>query len=452
MKSRRAIKHIRPICPIRPTGRSAVPRSTTAWSRARQEAVRQEAARENRFLTGAALRTNGRPTRAGSTLTEVLVALMIMSIGLVSVAVMFPLSVLRSIKATQFTNATLARYNAEAMIDLYPYIIRNPDLTRFPAGTGPLYPNAWYSSSFIVDPLGYAIIYQTDAAGTYYPYFGNDSSLAAGAWQLKRFTVTPPSLNATVTPSAQAADSIVTLPDQWILQYEKTGSNLQPSTAAATSVDVAGLGATGFVLPTLPAAAPAGTTPPFVRAVIFSGDGVTCQTRTITNVVGNTISWTDALPASFTGNASGIGKVRIEQQDRRYTWLLTVRVDGAGSPSVDVVVFFNRPFDSVTIDETLFPATFISGSYQVVVTYTAGTNPATKLPYKPFMKKGNYIFDANNCYWYRISNVTDNSTTQSTVTLDVPANASNSATLFANPRAMFPRNIVDVYPIGTKSK
>ena len=58
--------------------------------------------------------------RDGSTLTEVLVALLIMSIGLVSVAVMFPLSVLRSIKGAQLTAATDARYNAEAMLTVFP--------------------------------------------------------------------------------------------------------------------------------------------------------------------------------------------------------------------------------------------------------------------------------------------------------------------------------------------
>src|SRR5215467_1551135 len=52
--------------------------------------------------------------RKGATLTEVLIALLIMSIGLVALAVLFPISVLRSIKATQFTTATDNRYNAEA--------------------------------------------------------------------------------------------------------------------------------------------------------------------------------------------------------------------------------------------------------------------------------------------------------------------------------------------------
>src|SRR5262249_17344155 len=60
-----------------------------------------------------------RRSRGGATVTEALIALLIMSIGLVALAVLFPLSVLRSIKASQFTNATDVRYNAEAAIDQF---------------------------------------------------------------------------------------------------------------------------------------------------------------------------------------------------------------------------------------------------------------------------------------------------------------------------------------------
>lgn len=55
--------------------------------------------------------------RSGTTLVEVLMSLLIMGIGLVSVATLFPLSVLRSVEATQMTTATTLRYTAEALID-----------------------------------------------------------------------------------------------------------------------------------------------------------------------------------------------------------------------------------------------------------------------------------------------------------------------------------------------
>jgi hypothetical protein len=77
------------------------------------------------------------------------------------------------------------------------------------------------------------------------------------------------------------------------------------------------------------------------------------------------------------------------------------------------------------------------------------------------MRKGNYIFDANNAFWYRISNVSAPTQTtlpgnvpgeSVTITIDVPANAGNQADTTGRPaRCMFPRAVVDVYPIGTKS-
>ena len=61
--------------------------------------------------------------RGGTTLTEVLISMLIMGIGIVSLATLFPISVLRSIQATQVTNATMLRYNAEALVDLNPNIL-----------------------------------------------------------------------------------------------------------------------------------------------------------------------------------------------------------------------------------------------------------------------------------------------------------------------------------------
>ena len=93
----------------------------------------------------------------------------------------------------------------------------------------------------------------------------------------------------------------------------------------------------------------------------------------------------------------------------------------------------------------------VAGGYlltnQVTVTYPVGS--------APFMHKGNYIFDANNAFWYRVSNVSENPPANgqgsALITLDVPANASSPAAApGGGPYAMFPRNIVDVYPLGGK--
>ena len=54
--------------------------------------------------------------RGGATLVEVLMSLMVMGIGIVSVVTMFPIAALRSIQATQLTNAKMLRKNVEERI------------------------------------------------------------------------------------------------------------------------------------------------------------------------------------------------------------------------------------------------------------------------------------------------------------------------------------------------
>ncbi len=408
--------------------------------------------------------------RSGATLTEVLIALLIMSIGLVALAVLFPLSVLRTIRGSQLTNATDARYNAEAAIDQFPNIVKNPAQITVLTGatnqdgqpTQALNAVPFYNTNYIFDPLGFAFASSLPATQPYAGYFGNNPNIAmppvAPQSLLPRFAMT-----WTTIP---LADSLVTLPDSWVLQFDGfmvPGSAVTApaaATAGPTQIDVNKLSASGTTLPS----PVAGQTTPLMRAVIFSADGTTSQTRVLTQINVNSVNWSEnangidangngilddyPLPASFVPG----GRVRLEIQERRYSWLLTIRNSGAPaapSESVDVVVFFQRKFDLNT-DEYLYPATFNAGNMQVSVTYPVGTNPATNQPYKPFMKKGNYIFDANDAFWYRISNVVDNNQGAAQITLDAPASAGNSGANF--PCAMFPRNVVDVYPLGSKAK
>jgi hypothetical protein len=273
--------------------------------------------------------------------------------------------------------------------------------------------------------------------------------------------------------------------DSWILQFEGIGTNpvtFPGSASGVTQLDVPGLSASGFTLPTKPAnfAPQPPATPnlpiawsPISRAVIFSPDGNSAQVRRITQVGSpnpDTVTWTEdvngngtldsgedvnyssstavAAPAAVPDNnalptafVTG-GRVRIETQDRRYTWLLTVRRDGSGLPggaTVDVVVFFGRKFS--IDDERLYTAVFNASSNQVTVKYAVGAPPN--------FRKGSYILDANNAYWYRISAVPPETVAgQRTITIDVPANLSNSGA--ANPTAMLPAGIVDVFPLGSK--
>ena len=67
------------------------------------------------------------PGPAGVTLTEVLMSLMIMSIGISSVMVLFLISVLRSVQSTQLTNAAILKYNTEAQLRQNPRLVFDPN-------------------------------------------------------------------------------------------------------------------------------------------------------------------------------------------------------------------------------------------------------------------------------------------------------------------------------------
>jgi len=59
-------------------------------------------------------------SRRGASLTEVLMALMIMAIGLSSIFTLFPLSIVRSVRATQLTNSQLMYRNVEQLFRVKP--------------------------------------------------------------------------------------------------------------------------------------------------------------------------------------------------------------------------------------------------------------------------------------------------------------------------------------------
>jgi prepilin-type N-terminal cleavage/methylation domain-containing protein len=110
---------------------------------------------------------NGDP--AGVTLTEVLMSLMIMSIGISAVAVLFPISVLRSVQASQLTNAAILKYNAEALLRIHKQFVFDPN------GDGDLneHISARVERRYIIDPIGY---FQITSAGTAFEATSNVAS------------------------------------------------------------------------------------------------------------------------------------------------------------------------------------------------------------------------------------------------------------------------------------
>ena len=61
--------------------------------------------------------------RRGVTLTEVLMSMMIMSVGVLMVMSLFPVAALRTLQATQLTHDTILRYNVEALTAQDPRLV-----------------------------------------------------------------------------------------------------------------------------------------------------------------------------------------------------------------------------------------------------------------------------------------------------------------------------------------
>ncbi len=380
--------------------------------------------------------------RAGVTLTEVLMSMLIMSIGVSFVAAVFPLAVLRSIQGAQMTSATILSFQAEALIDMFPDLIHNPDgippegLDGIP-GNGDDRPRTFrehFGRKYLVDPWGYHVHLQDGSVFgpgnvPVQDWFGFDRF---GAAAMQRFDGGILAQTNTVPGGVTAA--------QWSEHRENLAATLAASTdrwdeAVNTDTFTIVTDSTGRVVgvtlgPSIdlsqldnPAASPvAGVVPDRenARITIFHGDGRQSQAYPLTSVVGQTVSWTEdfngdgtlgagedlngngsldvrQLPLSFADGSGGwdISHVTIEKSlMRQFSWLMSVRKRGDGNAGVDVAVVFNRGVDPV--NEFAYLATFIPKTNLVAIERDSSIEP------EPFLKKGGYIFDAQNCRWYRI--------------------------------------------------
>lgn len=331
-------------------------------------------------------------TRRGTTLTEVLMSIVLMGIGCVTLATLFPISILRTTQAVQKTNATIHRFNAESFIDVFNLV----NAGDFPDPTPP------DVTKGVIDPLGWYII-----DTSYQASFGND-----GAAPLPLLMRLDPS---TYTGNVSDADKLFTSPDSMV---EIVTGPVENSTATSTdlqsSVSMDGVSSGQ-------------------QAILFSANGKSAEVRTIAAPVGQTISW--SAPLTFTS----IERVRIQRPERHYTCLMTVRKLPLADPTIDVVVFFRRTFSPE--DERVYSwpgaaTAFRAGESEVQIDYSPTPN-------KPPLTVGSFVFDAMNCRWYRISGVTDDGAGTATLRIDRPALENSDA-------AILMRGIIDVFPIGSK--
>jgi type II secretory pathway pseudopilin PulG len=420
--------------------------------------------------------TASRRERSGTTLTEVLMSLMIMSIGIVLVATLFPVSTMRALDANRATNSTIARHVAEALTDIDPLFVHDPDGTFPDLGPGSpaqtSYNDASYGriynfsppsfpkpptlavpyqgvfgvTTYIVDPLGWQTINQDSpmAAPSGVPvvpfttrdYFGNSWPTTVTLSMPRRYngaslfpfiagTISPyPSVTSPAEISAAVirASRLVTQPDNWKLVTETQG------TATGSSIVSVILDSDADLSSVDPAVVSAAFPSSVYRAVIFNIDGSQSEVRYLTGISSPGITWgIDApLPSRFEGG--NIGKVRVEVSDEIYTWMLSVRKRLNGKTDVDVVVFFKRAI--ADLQEQVYDAAFRPNS-------TVFSNPDNRVTVnftttEPVLKRGGYIFDTANGLWYRIAKIENETGSSADLLLDETIKQANTEDLNGN--------------------
>lgn len=374
----------------------------------------------------------------GSTLTEVLMAILIMSIGVVSVATMFPLSLMRSVQANQLTAGTILRYNAQAQLETNPMLVFYPEGLRSTTAQPDVDPNfiKHFNKKYMVDPAGFFAIQSQQASlkGT----FGNDGAATpAPVGEILRypgFDVTNLDLNGdstkgTVDDGLIAGRIVTGLPDSWKNVVEADVVSIptdRKSVVLASTVDLSDV----ILGPTVK-----------YRAVVFDAEGKHSQSRELTGATSatRTLTWKDRLPSRI-GTPS---KVRIDVHESKYTWMLTVRRQPLGAADIDVVVFDKRPF--VAKDEQVFT----NGSSKPVFTLNSRTATVQfNTANRPWLRKGGWVLDLQNAHWYRVQGIRERD-------LGAGDGSMEAELQFTQPAsgdgkwAVFMRGVVDVYPIGT---
>lgn len=349
--------------------------------------------------------------KSGSTLIEVLMSILIMSIGVVSIMTLFPLAVLRSLHATQLTQGTILRYNAEEIIDHSPIFLHLP-------GNSTDYLD-YVNENYVVDPYGWANL-RIGASGLE-DNFGND--LGAVNTDIIRYKseqyFADLGFSGAADPSTDLAYEHVGTKDNWneIISGYPTSSTLSSVTFPA------GTDFTGSLV-----ASENG------RIVLFDVDGKHSEWRKITSIAGDTVNWTKALPVSFE-----VGKAKIERVENTYSWMITVNKDLVGVARVSLVVFFRRSFNPQ--DENIYTLTQVSPNVYDEYQVNWGA------PYDPKIDKGGYVFDHNNCRWYQILSV-ERSAGSAILKLDIPNEMIEKEETFS--KGIFLPGIVRVYSLGSK--
>ena len=434
-----------------------------------------------------------RNLRDGVTLTEVLVSVLVMSIGVISVAALFPIAVLRSAQATTLTSATILKQNTESVIDVFPELVHDPDGDSQPdslADNGGIQEH--FSSNYIVDPLGLFLAYKDgrnpEIDEKRYVGFTRIRSGKSNQWR----RVVPPGRGGQGSwkgkgkgndDDTEVADpdeaeqflwDLCSLPDNWteVKAGVVDGDSISVTEATEQGVrvlrfrfrDLSGvldgyrvgdlqlfgavevnedINANGNLDPGEDTNGNGQLESPFsftCRVIDVDKDG------TVTALSPQTEFSLDETP---------ISSVQLNVRDRKYTWFLTVRKNAEGEANGNIAVFFKRSFSAA--DEEIHRA-YDSGEAiparpgATTLRFAPKDDDASRIaPWQPLVQTGSYILDVDNMHWYRVESVTSEGSTDPElggkpfleVTLDEPIRQR-----FSN--AMLMRGIISVFPMHTR--
>jgi prepilin-type N-terminal cleavage/methylation domain-containing protein len=379
--------------------------------------------------------------RHGVTLTEVLMSLMIMSIGVVSLATLFPLAAARTIEATNYTNSTILRHNAAALVETIPELVGDPDgnaATREPR-------------RFIVDPLGFHELQL--ATGTPQTTYGNNAPATVNTPLPFRYPGLPTGA-LTLAQAQKRASNLVRLGDTFTQLAEGFASSF-----TTTNVVVPGEVDLSTVDPSVST----------YRAIIFDATGRRSEVRTLTGLtpLGGpgpyTLTWdvAEPLPTSF----ATVGLVRVQSPTEYYTWMLSVR-DSAAGRNIDIVAFLKRSFtlqseqvyeadfrrfelDPNNLDPTKIDGDGLPGNPgdddgdstaddRLEIGYPGSDDQPNFKAYlrwtstmpTPALIRGGYVLDTRNLRWYRIRAIEDETGSSATLLLEDAIVADNTEDLY----------------------
>lgn len=306
----------------------------------------------------------GRESRVGATLVEILMSLLIMGIGLVSVASLFPIAVLRSIQATQLTNAALLNYQCEDYVRAFPGLTRNnyngtniiPNIEYTPfskawgrigvdeTNTADVFPPGGTPGNgvpdwmdflalstpkvvTVVDPVGVLLNSSGDAFA-----YGKDNfglhSVNPSLYQIDRKNG---GFNFASSVQKNQALSMFSSNDSWSQVY----SSIEVTKTSATVLTLADI--TAEDISVIQSSLGSNVT---VRAVVFDVNGKQSHSSLIASTSGQTITLATAIPNN--GMFNVISEVIIETFEPRYSCLITVRrqlmsLGPAGTPGEDLI-------------------------------------------------------------------------------------------------------------------